>query len=295
MFCFPRMDSLILTLSIHNLIFAGCVDNISKQRKSVNNNVCGFQNSQGICQKWTAVGKGLSSFQKFHPILGKCNTVTAELLENETHQCHTQCRRDFTNDIKLNKILKQQTKLKEEISAEITVNQQQEEPSDKRMCRKSKEIMKGEKCFSCDKKTKRKKRSIHLETLSRVERNDGSATLIDAMKKNEDLSDQWLHSAAKRLKVVTSDVDVLATDVFYHQSCYNRFVYSQEVKSTTKTEMTDEEISVLSAEKEFKILFKRKILIQKQLLSSYRSCRRNRHFTYTRSTLSKESQMTIKK
>ena len=53
--------------------------------------------------------------------------------------------------------------------------------------------------------------------------------------------------------------------------------------------MTDEEISVLSAEKEFKILFKRKILIQKQLLSSYRSCRRNRHFTYTRSTLSKES------
>ena len=94
------------------------------------------------------------------------------------------------------------------------------------MCRKSKEIMKGEKCFSCDKKTKRKKRYIHLETLSRVERDDGSATLIDAMKKNEDLSDQWLHSAAKRLKVVTSDVDVLATDVFYHQSCYNRFVYS---------------------------------------------------------------------
>ena len=130
------------------------------------------------------------------------------------------------------------------------------------MRRKSKEIMKEEKCFACDKKTKRKKRSRHLETLIRVERDDGSVTLIDAMKKNEDLSDQWLHSAAKRLKVMTSNVDVFTTDVFYHQSCSN-FVYSYEEKSTTKTEMTDEETSVLSAETEFKILIKRKILIQK--------------------------------
>ena len=47
------------------------------------------------------------------------------------------------------------------------------------------------------------KRSRHLETLIRVERDDRSATLIDALKKNEDLSDQWLYSAAKRLKVMT--------------------------------------------------------------------------------------------
>ena len=32
--------------------------------------------------------------------------------------------------------------------------------------------MKEENCFACDKKTKRKKRSRHLETLSRVERDD---------------------------------------------------------------------------------------------------------------------------
>ena len=96
------------------------------------------------------------------------------------------------------------------------------------MRRKSKEIMKKEKCFACDKKTKRKKRSRHLETLIRVERDDGSATLIDAMKKNEDLSEQRLHSAAKRLKVMTSNVDIFTTDVFYHHSCYNRFVYSYE-------------------------------------------------------------------
>ena len=83
------------------------------------------------------------------------------------------------------------------------------------MRRKSKEITKEEKCFACDKKIKRKKRFRHLETLSRVERDDGSATLIDAMKKNEDLSDQWLHNATKRFKVMTSNVDVFA--VFYHQ------------------------------------------------------------------------------
>ena len=55
---------------------------------------------------------------------------------------------------------------------------QQQEPSDIRMRRKSKEITKEEKFFACDKKTKRKNRS---------------RTLIDAMKKNEHLSDQWLH------------------------------------------------------------------------------------------------------
>ena len=75
-----------------------------------------------------------------------------------------------------------------------------------------------------------------------------------------------LHSTAKRLKVLTSTVEVFAADGFYHQSCYNRFVYSYEDKSTTKTELTDGEISVLSTEKEFKILIKRKILIQKNYL-----------------------------
>ena len=106
--------------------------------------------------KWTAFEKGPSSFQNFYLILDRCNTITAELLESETVKYHPKCRRDFTNDIKLNTILKQQTKEKEEISTEITVELQQEEPSDIRMRRKSKEILKEEKCFACDQKTKRK-------------------------------------------------------------------------------------------------------------------------------------------
>ena len=65
------------------------------------------------------------------------------------------------------------------------------------MRHKLKQIMIEEKCFACDKKTKRKKRSRHWEMLSRVERGNGSVIFIDAMKKNEDLSDQWLHSATE--------------------------------------------------------------------------------------------------
>ena len=58
--------------------------------------------------------------------------------------------------------------------------------------------MKEEMCFACNRKTKRKRRSRHWEKLSRVRRDDGSATLIDDMKKNEHLSDQWLRSATKK-------------------------------------------------------------------------------------------------
>ena len=44
-----------------------------------------------------------------------------------------------------------------------------------------------------------------------------SITLIDAMEKNEDLSNQWFSNLVKRLKVMTSKVDVLAADMLYHQ------------------------------------------------------------------------------
>ena len=73
----------------------------------------------------------------------------------------------------------------------------------------------------------------------------------------------------------TESQDVFAADVLYHHSCYNRFAYSYEEKSITKTERTNKEISVISAEEELKVLIKRKILIQKKMLSPYRPCRRN--------------------
>ena len=95
------------------------------------------------------------------------------MIENQTVKYHPHCRRDLTNDAKLNRILKQITKEKEQISTEITAELQQEEPSYIKICRKSKEIMKEETCFAWDKKTKRKRRSRHLEKLSRVVQDNG--------------------------------------------------------------------------------------------------------------------------
>ena len=62
---------------------------------------------------------------------------------------------------------------------------------------------------------------------------------------------------------MTSNVNTFAADMLYHQPCYYHLVYSYREKSTTKTEMTAKEVSAVSAEKEFKILIKKKILIQK--------------------------------
>ena len=131
---------------------------------------------------------------------------------------------------------------------------------------------------------------------------------------------------------MTSNVDVFTADVFYHQSCYNHFVYSYEEKtlskkmyvfrvflvrilrisphsvrmqentdqknfeyrrllrseSTTKTEMTDEEISLLnnSTGREFKVLIKRKILCKNFFISLMILSMEWR--TFTRFTVSKE-------
>ena len=99
----------------------------------------------------------------------------------------------------------------------------------------SQEITKKENCFTCDKKTKQKKRSKDWEMLSRVERDYRSTTLIVATGKEKDSSNQWLINAPKRLKVMTGNIVVLAADLRHHQSCYSRFVYSYEEKSTTET------------------------------------------------------------
>ena len=48
----------------------------------------GFKTLKEFAKKWKAVDKGRSSFQKLNLILDKCNTITAELLENETFKCH---------------------------------------------------------------------------------------------------------------------------------------------------------------------------------------------------------------
>ena len=102
-------------------MFARCLQHFKSKEKMSTITAVGFKTLKEYAKKWTAVEKGPSSFQNFHLILDKWNTITADLVENETAKCHPQCRRDLTNDVKLNRILKQQTKEKEQISTEIAV------------------------------------------------------------------------------------------------------------------------------------------------------------------------------
>ena len=113
MLCFPRMDNPILTLHPQFDVSWLCEKHFKSKEKVSTITSVGLTLKE-YAKKWTAAEKGPSSPQNFHLILDKCNTITAELLENETVKCHPQCRRDFTNDIKLKRILKQQIKEKEE-------------------------------------------------------------------------------------------------------------------------------------------------------------------------------------
>ena len=136
----------------------------------------GFKIFKKNAKKWTAVEKGPSSFQNFHLNLDKRNKDTAEFLKNETVKCYSQCTLDFTHIKTTNKI------------KSSNFNRNQGRATARRtLSYKNAPLVK--KCFACDKKTKQKKRSRHLEMLSRVEWDDALATLIDATKKNENLLD----------------------------------------------------------------------------------------------------------
>ena len=60
----------------------------------------------------------------------------------------------------------------------------------------------------------KEKKSGAYEVASRVETEDGSVTLTEAMTRNENSNDLWLQTAAKRLKLQISNSDIWAADVF---------------------------------------------------------------------------------
>ena len=96
------MDNPILTLHPQSDVCWLCEQYFKSKEKVSTITSVSFKSLKEYTTKWTAVEKGPASFQNFHLILDKCNTITAESLQNETAKCHPQCRRDFTNDTKLN-------------------------------------------------------------------------------------------------------------------------------------------------------------------------------------------------
>ena len=77
-----------------------------------------------------------------------------------------------------------------------------------------------------------KEKSGEYEVASRVETEDGSVTLTEAMSRNENSNDSWLQTAAKRLKVQISNSDMWAADVFLSQNLItiDLFVYQPSLQ-----------------------------------------------------------------
>ena len=96
--------------------------------------------------------------------------------------------------------------------------------------------------------------------LSRVELNVVDDTLKQSFKRNEDSSDPWLKAAAQKLNSIISNQDIFSADVTYHKKCYDRFTY---VNKYEKGDKHDEKSSILTAEREFITVLKRKIVLQK--------------------------------
>ena len=78
----------------------------------------------------------------------------------------------------------------------------------------------------------KKKKSGAYNVASRVEAEEGSVTLTEAMSRNENSNDSWLQTAAKRLKVQISNSDMWAADVFLSQNLItiDLFVYQPSLQ-----------------------------------------------------------------
>ena len=78
----------------------------------------------------------------------------------------------------------------------------------------------------------KEKKSGAYNVASRVEAEEGSVTLTEAMSRSENSNDSWLQTAAKRLKVQISNSDMWAADVFLSQNLItiDLFVYQPSLQ-----------------------------------------------------------------
>ena len=93
--------------------------------------------------------------------------------------------------------------------------------------------------------------------------------------------------------VMISNVGVFTTDVLYHQSSYNRFIYNYEKKSTAKTEMASEESLCSLLKRDHNFNYKRDFGTR-ALMSPYRSSQRNSKHKPGLMSLHKKMKFSIK-
>ena len=82
-----------------------------------------------------------------------------------------------------------------------------------------------------------------------------------SIKRNEDSSDPWLKAAAQKLNSIILNQDISSADVTYHKKCYDRFTYVNKYEKGDKQD--DKKSSLLTAEREFMTVLKRKVFHQK--------------------------------
>ena len=249
------MDRPLVSLEPSTLQICYLCENYIKGKEKLSNiTAAGIDTTKIYAEKWKTHKE--TSYKNFHLVWEKIKNVSCESLKINKLICHSQCRRDFTNDIKISRYNQLETILSDIVSSDTLEGTTM---SNVKIRRIHKDHLKQDQCLHVTKLEKEKKIGAY-EVASRVETKDGSVTSTEAMTRNENSNDPWLQTAAKCLKV--SDSDMWVADVFCNKTYYDRFVYFYR-KIPKENLLLNKEVSSQSAEKEFLVLTKRKILIQK--------------------------------
>ena len=265
-----HMDNLktapLLTVQVGTKTCLFCQCDIKSKEISTNvsaNALEKLQETGGFAEKWSKTSPTSAYAKNFELVWEKIKSINTNNSTNSSWPAHAACRRNFLNETKL------QTNMKataEKMTTRETENQEnqgtdvaEEKPAIRRSSRGCVSI---ENCFVCEKGDVRfsKKGETHRESLSRCELDCSEEKLLEAMERNLKCEDLELVAAANRLKVFTSITDAHATDLQYHQRCYNRFLRGYEPKNRDKDE---QDIVRAVVERKFFELLRCQVIYQK--------------------------------
>ncbi|XP_065063007.1 uncharacterized protein LOC135689636 [Rhopilema esculentum] len=182
-------------------------------------------------------------------------------------KCHTQCRKYFGDQKKLEANLKDSVLAENESMSksfdEMTKTSASTSAASIPITRSKVVPLPSpsdheRKCFVCNRK--RKKYRGREESLLKLQETRAEATLLGVMDANENSDDPVLHSAAKRLRIHQAAGDLLARELEYHKSCYALFT----VRPTNpQSNVPLDTINGQCAEKEFLEITEKKVIIGK--------------------------------
>ena len=111
-----------------------------------------FSTLKIYAEKWKT--RKETSHKNFHLVWDKVKNISRETLKTNKLICHSQCRRDFSNDVKISRYNQLETVLGDSVSSDTPEGTTTSKVKIRRM---SKDNLKQEKCFPCDQIRKRKK------------------------------------------------------------------------------------------------------------------------------------------